>query len=156
MRGETALSRPLGILIWRCVRGAPPRTGAISVNVNRIDESLRMQKTFVKKKTTSTEDFSRDHCKSMAGSKIKIVELNGRRCVKAKVAAERLNVSERRVLQFIADKRLESIQIEEGGAHYIPLESLEELEKVERPTGRPKKGGAKPKAKKSAKKLSKK
>jgi len=92
----------------------------------------------------------------MAGSKIKIIEVNGRQCVKAKVAAERLNVSERRVLQFIAENRLESIQIEEGGAHYIPLESLEEIEKVERPTGRPKKGSAKSKAKKSAKKSSKK
>ncbi len=92
----------------------------------------------------------------MTGDKIKIVELNGRRCVKAKVAAERLNVSERRVLQFISEKRLESIQIEEGGVHYIPLESLEELERVERPTGRPKKEIAKPKANKSAKKSSKK
>ncbi len=130
--------------------------GAISVNVNRINKSLRMQKTFVKKKATNAEEFSRDHCKSMAGSKIKIVELNGRRCVKAKVAADRLNVSERRVLQFIAEQRLESIQIEEGGAHYIPLESLEELEKVDRPTGRPKKAVTKPKAEQSAKKPSKK
>lgn len=92
----------------------------------------------------------------MSEDKIKIIEVNGRRCVRTSVAAERLNVSERRVLQFIEEKRLESIQLEEGGKHYIPLESLEELERVERTTGRPKKEVAQPAPKRQSKKSSKK
>jgi hypothetical protein len=112
---------------------------------------LLSRKSLLRQKT-----FSIIADKPMSENKIKIVEVNGRQCVRTGVAAERLNVSERRVLQFIEEGRLESIQLEEGGAHYIPLESLEELERVERPTGRPKKETAQLTAKKRAKKSAKK
>ena len=57
-------------------------------------------------------------------------------------AAKRLKVISRRVLHFIEEMRLESVQLEEGGKHYILLESLEAFQKVERKRGRPSKATA--------------
>jgi hypothetical protein len=79
----------------------------------------------------------------------KYITVNGKRCVTTSVAAERLGVSQGRVLHFIHDNRLTSIQLEEGGTHYIEVESLEALEKIKRPPGRPSKKAA---TKKAAKK----
>jgi hypothetical protein len=86
---------------------------------------------------------------------MKTIELNGVLCVTTKTAAERLSVSERRVLQFLEEKRLQSIQIESGGPHYITVESLERMAKFERPPGRPKKEKVKAPVKKSSKKATK-
>ncbi len=88
-----------------------------------------------------------------------IIELpDGRKCVTTATAATRLKVIKRRVLHFLEEKRLESVQLEEGGKHYILLESLEAFQKLERKRGRPSKAttsngaGTKKAAKKKAKK----
>lgn len=81
------------------------------------------------------------------------ITVNGKRCVTTAVAAMRLGVTQGRVLHFIYEKRLSSIQIEEGGTHYIEVKSLEDLEKIERPVGRPStKTAATPAVKKAFKK----
>jgi hypothetical protein len=68
-----------------------------------------------------------------------IIQLpDGRKVVTTPKAAKRLKVISRRVLQFIGEGRLESVQIEEGGKHYVLLESLEAFEKIPRQRGRPK------------------
>ena len=72
-----------------------------------------------------------------------IIELpDGRECVTTATAAKRLKVIKRRVLHFLEEKRLESVQLEEGGKHYILLNSLEAFQKVERKRGRPSKAAA--------------
>lgn len=50
-------------------------------------------------------------------------------------AAAKLNVSPRRVHQFIAEKRLRAERL--GRAYLIPKESLDEFAKQDRPLGRP-------------------
>jgi hypothetical protein len=61
-------------------------------------------------------------------------------------------------LQFLEEERLESVQLEEGGKHYILLESLDAFQKVERKRGRPSTGttNSGTKAKKPARKKVKK
>jgi hypothetical protein len=87
----------------------------------------------------------------------KYITVNGKLCVTTAVAAMRLGVTQGRVLHFIHEKRLSSIQLEEGGTHYIEVESLENLEKIERPIGRPStKTSIKPPAEKASKKTTKK
>jgi hypothetical protein len=88
-----------------------------------------------------------------------IIELpDGRKVLTTPNAAKRLKVISRRVLQFIKDGRLESVQIEEGGKHYVLLDSLETFAKLPRRRGRPVSAStieAKPAAKKTARKASK-
>jgi hypothetical protein len=86
----------------------------------------------------------------------KTITVNGENCVTTAKAALRLGVTKGRVLHFIHEERLRSIQLEENGAHYIPVADLDAFAKAERPRGRPStKTGAKP-AKKAAKKVGKK
>jgi hypothetical protein len=90
----------------------------------------------------------------------KTINVNGEDCVTTADAAARLEVSKGRVLHFIHEQRLRSIQFEENGAHYIPITSLEEFAKLRRPRGRPKpeavKASKKPAAKKASRKSAKK
>lgn len=86
----------------------------------------------------------------------KYITVNGKQCVTTATAAKRLGVTPGRVLHFIHEKRLSSIQLEEAGTHYIEVESLEMLEKVQRLVGRPsKKKAGKTAAKKTRKKAKK-
>lgn len=87
----------------------------------------------------------------------KTITVNGENCVTTANAAERLGVTKGRVLHFIHEERLRSIQLEEDGAHYIPIAELEAFAKVKRERGRPStKTGAKPAGKKAAKKSARK
>lgn len=84
----------------------------------------------------------------------KTITVNGEECVTTANAAKRLGVTKGRVLHFIHEERLRSIQLEEEGAHYIPVDSLEGFARLKRERGRPKKatGAVKAPAKKSSKK----
>jgi hypothetical protein len=82
----------------------------------------------------------------------KTIHVNGEDCVTTADAAARLEVSKGRVLHFIHEQRLRSIQLEENGAHYIPIQSLEEFAKLERQHGRPKPKSAPPSKKTAGKK----
>jgi excisionase family DNA binding protein len=53
-------------------------------------------------------------------------------------AARHLKRNPRRVRQLIESGALKAIQVEEGGAFYIPLEEFEAFAKKERSPGRPK------------------
>jgi hypothetical protein len=87
-----------------------------------------------------------------------IIQLpDGRKVVTTPKAAKRLKVISRRVLQFIQEGRLESVQIEDGGKHYVLLDSLEAFERIPRHRGRPKTEAEPGKKRKApAKKLTKK
>jgi hypothetical protein len=67
------------------------------------------------------------------------IEINGQVHLNTKTAAKRLRVTPKRILEFIAQERIESVYL---NGYYIPEHELEKLRqrKPGRPAGEPTKG----------------